>query len=67
MIKISSLNVREIIIILKLNFNQNCQFHKKKSNFNKTFKTGLLGNKTIKWHALKRKKNTQKVPTRLKL
>ena len=51
-------NVREIVIKRpRLNFDQNCHFHKnEKSKFKETFRNGFLGNKTIKWHVYTKKK-----------
>ena len=51
-------DLQEIIVKRPhLNFDQNCHFHKnEKSEFNKTFKNGFLGNKNIKWHVYIKKK-----------
>ena len=51
-------DVGEIVIKRpRLNFDQNCHFHKnEKSKFNETFRNGFLGNKTIKWLVYIKKK-----------
>ena len=51
-------DVGEIVIKRpRLNFEQNCHFHKnEKSKFNETFRNGFLGNKTIKWFVYIKKK-----------
>ena len=53
-------DVREIIKRPRLNFDQNCLFHKnEKSKFNETFKNRFLGNKAIKWHVYIKKKYSE--------
>ena len=51
-------DVREIFIKRpRLNFDQNCHFHKnEKSEFNETFRNGFFGNKTINHMFISRKK-----------
>ena len=54
-------DVREILIKRpRLNFDQNCHFHKnEKSKFNETFRNGFTVNNTIKWHVYVKKKYSE--------